>query len=117
MNRKEFARYLERDRHCLHCGSTGDDLVPQHRANRGHGGYKAGNAPSNIIVLCSLYNGLIESNAILAAEARENGWKLQRHEDPGQVPVYDVVNEAYWLLDNNYAHTYAPAHKRPVEAI
>lgn len=101
MNRKEFQRYLERDGYCMHCGTTGDTLVPQHRANRGHGGHKAGDQPSNVIVLCSLMNGLIESNAVCALEARENGWKISRYDDPEATPVYDVVTSEWWTLLND----------------
>jgi hypothetical protein len=102
MNRQQFQRFIDRDQHCPHCGTTDDTLVPQHRANRGHGGHKAGNQPANIIVLCSQVNGLIESDADWADIARENGWKLRRHEDPLTAPVYDLTTGQEWILDNNY---------------
>lgn len=107
MNQREFRRYLDRDQHCPHCGTTDDTLIPQHRANRGHGGHKAGDTPANIIVLCSYMNWLIESNAQAATKARENGWKIGRYQDPLTTPVYDTATGERWLLDNNYGRTRA----------
>jgi hypothetical protein len=97
----QFARYLDRDSHCLHCGTL-EGLVPQHRAGRGMGGSKAANKPSNIIALCALYNGLIESDAERASEARLYGWKLSRWADSLIEPVYDAYTGVWWLLDDHY---------------
>ena len=102
MNQKQFQRFIDRDGHCPHCGTTDDTLVPQHRANRGHGGHKAGNAPSNIIVLCAKANGLIESDADSATVARTFGWKLGRYDDPTEKPFFDIQLGDWFLLDNNY---------------
>lgn len=102
MNQKQFQRFIDRDGHCPHCGTTDETLVPNHRANRGHGGHKAGNQPSNIIVLCSYMNWLIETDAATAAYAREMGWKLGRYADPLTTPVFDGATGTRWLLDNNY---------------
>ena len=108
MNRREFQKYLDRDKRCPHCGTTDDTLVPNHRANRGIGGHKAGNAPANIVVLCSYANGLIESDADMAATARKYGWKIGRYDDPANVPVYDTVTGRWWLMDNNYGRSETP---------
>lgn len=102
MNRQQFQRFIDRDGHCPHCGTTDDTLVPNHRANRGHGGHKAGNQPANIVVLCSTINGAIEANAASAALARDFGWKLRRHEDPLTSPVYDTMTGTWWILDDKY---------------
>ena len=102
MNQRQFQKFLDRDVHCPHCGTTDDTLVPQHRANRGHGGFKAGNQPSNIMVMCAQINGDIESNADWASLAREYGWKLRRHEDPSKTPFFDMAHGGWFLLDNNY---------------
>jgi len=102
MNRQQFQRFIDRDQHCPHCGTTDDTLVPNHRANRGHGGHKAGNQPANIIVLCADINGAIESNADWASLAREYGWKLRRHEDPLTTPFFDMAHGGWWTLDNDY---------------
>lgn len=102
MNRKQFAKYLERDGHCVcGCGSM-ETLVPQHRANRGHGGSKLLDRPSNVIVLCSGMNGDIESLPHLARKARLYGWKLQRWQTPEDEPFFDVITQSWWLIDNEY---------------
>lgn len=102
MNRAQFQRFIDRDGHCPHCGTTDDTLVPNHRANRGHGGHKAGNQPANILTMCADINGAIESDPEVAATARIYGWKLRRHEDPESTPFYDAAAGAWFNLDNNY---------------
>lgn len=97
---KEFAKYLKRDGGCIHCGLEDDTLIPQHRINRQSGGSKKRDRPSNIIVLCSAYNTLIESNANAAKTARELGIKLNSWENPLEVPIYQ--HGEYWLLDDNF---------------
>lgn len=97
---KEFAKYLKRDGECVHCGLDDDSLIPQHRANRGAGGSKKRDVPSNIIVLCSAYNGLIESDAEAARFAKEFGYKLESWEDPKRVPFYS--RGKWWILDDSY---------------
>lgn len=103
MTPKEFKRYLTRDLHCLHCGADGDELVPQHRMNRGAGG-KHGKAamPSNIIVFCSYANSLAESNAQFADQCRLYGWKLRSWQDPLAEAVYDSVRGEWFMLDDKY---------------
>jgi len=101
MTKKEFERYLARDGYCLHCGST-EALAPNHRANRGHGGSKKSEVASNVVILCSLFNGLIESDAKAAGMAKRYGWKLSRYDNPAESPVYDLVAGKWFLLDNNY---------------
>lgn len=103
MNRRQFAKYLARDQHCL-CGCLGreDTYIPQHRMNRGIGGSKALDRPANIIVLCAEVNGLIESNADLAQKARVYGWKLQRWQIPEETPIYDRATGEWSILDNDF---------------
>ena len=102
MRAKEFARYLNRDgEKCLHCGAT-EGLVPQHRQNRGMGGSKARNVPSNIIVLCSAFNGRIEADADARLLAVTYGWKLLSWDDPEVSAVYDVTAQGWYMLDNSY---------------
>lgn len=64
-----------RDEHCWHCGTT-EDLVPHHRINRGMGGSKLLDTPDNLLMICALWNGLMESSAVDAASARGWGHKL-----------------------------------------
>lgn len=101
MNRREFERFLARDGYCLHCGAT-EALSPNHRANRGHGGSKRAEAASNVVVLCSLFNGLIEADAKAAGMAKRFGWKISRYDNPREMPVYDTVSGQWFLLDDNY---------------
>lgn len=104
MNAKQFQRYLDRDGGCVHCGDR-DTAVPQHRLNRGMGGSKVRDVPSNIIVLCAVMNGLIESDAATAAQARSYGWKLTNGQKPAQTPFYDVLGRVWWLLDDQFGRT------------
>ena len=103
MNQREFRRYLDRDGgKCLHCGAT-EGLVPQHRRNRGMGGSRARDVPSNIIVLCSTWNNAIETDPRLAAVAVQYGWKVQGMDDPEMTPVYDVTAQGWFTLHDDYS--------------
>lgn len=104
MSPKQFQRLVERDKHCLHCGET-EAVSPNHRANRGMGGSKQRDVPSNLVLLCSWMNGMIESDTTCAQLAREKGWKLNSWDDPKQVPVWDMVSGVAFLLDDNFART------------
>lgn len=105
MRQSEFDRYLRRDgEKCLHCGTT-EGLVPQHRRNRGMGGSKARHTPSNIIVLCSAYNGQIEADDAAARAAVAYGWKVVGMDAPELVPVYDRTAQGWFLLDDFYGRT------------
>jgi hypothetical protein len=106
MTRKEFEKYLERDGgRCPHCGTT-EGLVPQHRAGRGMGGSKVLDRPANIIVLCSLMNGLIESDAATRSWAHLQGWHLSRYEDPETSPArYNTEGGRFFILGNDYTRT------------
>ena len=105
MNSKEFRKYLVRDQgRCWHCGKTGDDLVPQHRINRGMGGSKSSktNGASNILTFCSIANGQIESDSSSQAVAKRYGWKLSTFEDPSSVVVFDAYTGSWYLLDDQF---------------
>lgn len=100
LNPKAFVKFLNRDKACVHCGTTDGTLVPNHRMNRGMGGSKERNRPSNIVVLCSAFNGLIEANASAAALAIKHGIKLQSWQDPLSTPVWYASESAWFLLDD-----------------
>lgn len=106
MNGRRFALYLARDVHCP-CGCVGreDTFIPQHRINRGMGGSKILDRPSNVIVLCSEVNGLIESDAGWAQAARSYGWKLRRTDSPEAEPFYDRATGTWNLIDNDFNRT------------
>ncbi len=88
------------DNRCAWTGETSDRLVPQHRANRGHGGHKAGNRLSNGVMLDSLINGQIEADADMQAEAVRRGVKVSRYADPLLVPVDHAVLGLVFLDDD-----------------
>jgi hypothetical protein len=101
LNAKQFRRYLDRDGGCLHCGEV-ETAVPHHRLNRGMGGSKARDVPSNIIALCASVNGLLESSALWARIGRDNGWKLVSGDSPASKPVFDANVGAWFILNDDY---------------
>lgn len=102
MTPKQFARLLERDLYCLHCGRDDNTLTVNHRANRGHGGSKKADRASNYVLMCSLFNGLIESDAKAAGLALRYGWKLSRYDKPQEKPVYDVMSGKWFFLNDDF---------------
>jgi hypothetical protein len=102
MTKKEFQKYLDRDGGCVHCGDT-ETAVPNHRANRGMGGSRERDVPSNVVVLCAALNGLIESSADWAEIARSYGWKLSASESAAESPYYDLKTGRWFLADNFYS--------------
>jgi len=95
MTPKQFQKFLDRDGGCWHCGDA-ETAVPHHRVNRGMGGSKARDEASNVIVMCSKINGLMESDPIVAQMAREFGWKLESWQIPATVPVYNAVSNKWF---------------------
>jgi len=93
---KKVLRLVQaRDQHCFHCGQT-EDLVPHHRINRGMGGSKLLDTPDNLMMVCSLYNGAMESDHHWAKAARAWGHKLAVWEDTIK-PAFDVAG-GWWVL-------------------
>jgi hypothetical protein len=86
----------ERDDYCWHCGRE-DDLVPHHRINRGMGGSKLLDIPDNLMMVCALWNGDMESNARVGAMARGWGHKLSVWESP-EMPVFDSFAFRWYFL-------------------
>jgi hypothetical protein len=64
------------------------------------GGSKERHRPSNIIIFCSLGNGLMESSPGFAALARGYGWKLFSHEESSEAPV--KLWDGWHVLDDNF---------------
>lgn len=106
MNSKQFAKFEARDQYCLHCGQQAPYLVPHHRANRGMGGDKSAgkdkNKSSNILAICTILNGLMESDPAVAEVAREYGWKLNRYQNPTEVPIWDKMMGEWYLLTDDF---------------
>ena len=87
---------LMRDDHCWHCGVE-EDLVPHHRINRGMGGSKLLDTLDNLMMVCGLYNGAMESDVAVARQARAWNHKLPVWEDTGR-PVFDAPGFGWWRL-------------------
>lgn len=66
------------------------------------GGSKERNVASNIIVLCSLVNGDLESVPSVARRGRQWGWKLESWQDPREVPVFIPKLGVWVYLDDDY---------------
>ena len=106
----QYIKLLQRDKFCPHCGSDGAELIIHHRLNRGMGGKNSlANSPSNLMVLCSLANGLIESDSELAQLARDYGWKLRAGQLPQNTPVF--FDGVWYLLNDSYGRTELPTVK------
>lgn len=86
-----------RDKACWHCGAT-DGLSVHHRRNRQMGGSKVLDRADNLILVCSLWNGLMESDSQSASTARDWGHKLNSW-DGFDMPVLDYPTQTWWLLD------------------
>lgn len=102
MTAREFQRFLDRDGGCVHCGAV-DIAVPNHRINRGMGGSKDLERPANVVVLCSIVNGWIESDPEWAAVAKKFGWKLESWQVPEDEPV--LILGDWYLLGNDHSKT------------
>lgn len=106
MKPNEFKKYEARDTHCPHCGIGVPYLVPHHRKNRGMGGSKLRDTPSNILLVCALLNGAMEQQSEVAEDARRYGWKLESWQDPLVVPIYDAVTGFLYRLKDDYSKEY-----------
>lgn len=101
MNAKAFRKFLDRDGGCVHCGDV-ETAVPHHRANRGMGGSKLRDVPSNIVSMCALINGLMESDAYTAELSRTYGWKVSTATDASLVPVWYPNLGRWFFLDDDF---------------
>ena len=84
--------------HGVTCGE--DTLVPQHRANRGHGGRKSLHRLSNLIWICSALNSDMESDAVTAVLARRTGIKISSHAEPSAESIHHAVHGKCFLNDD-----------------
>jgi hypothetical protein len=66
------------------------------------GGSKALDVPSNLVLLCSRMNFLIEADPVMADLAREHGWKLERWQNPRAIPVKDLRTGKTWYLGDDW---------------
>ena len=81
---------------CWHCGET-EAISIHHRKNKAMGGSKLLDTPDNLMVVCSQYNGAMESDFRVAAQARGWGHKVAAWESLER-PVFDRVGFKWWVL-------------------
>lgn len=79
---------------CAFTGIESERLVPHHRANRGAGGFKAGDRLSNLVLVDSIVNGRFEHD--LQERAKVLGFKISRYADPESIPLFHKVHG--WVL-------------------
>ena len=84
---------------CAWSGLETDTLVPHHRANRGAGGYKAGDRLSNLVLVDSIANGRFESD--LDRRAKLLGFKISRYADPQSIPIFHQGFGGWVLLHDD----------------
>jgi hypothetical protein len=61
------------------------------------GGSKLLDTLDNLMLVCGLYNGAMESDLLVARDARGWGRKLAAWEDTSR-PVFDSVGHRWWIL-------------------
>lgn len=84
---------------CAFTGVTSDRLVPHHRANRGHGGFKAGDKLSNLVLVDSIVNGRFEDD--LQKKAQLLGFKISRYAEPESIPILHKGFSGWVLLKDD----------------
>lgn len=97
--KKLLAQARARDSHCPHCGEI-NDLVPHHRKGRGMGGSKLLDRIDNILMVCAIYNGQMESDVRVQSAARGWGHKLSQWEDFDK-PIFDAVEFRWYVLTSS----------------
>jgi len=81
------------------------------------GGSKLRDNPANIVVMCSVFNSLMESHEPSANLARLYGWKLRPWEDPTDTPLWNVGTNSWQLLQDDFTSTTVPDYTVPTELI
>ena len=99
---KQVQALRERDGNvCLWLGYDTGRLVPNHRASRGMGGSRRLNTLENAVLIDSLVNGRLESDAELARMASARGIKIPRWADPAAVPIFDQHLWQWFVLEGD----------------
>ena len=70
--------------------------MPHHRRNRGMGGSKLLDTLDNLMMVCAIYNGAMESDPRVASQARAWNHKLPVWEKEN-LPVFDRAG-GWWYL-------------------
>lgn len=100
VDKKSQKKIFLRDGSCWHCGLDDETLVLHHRLGRGMGGSPSRDVISNVIVVCSRYNQQIEDSSFWADRARSHGHKLRMGADPASVPVFNVPEQTWYVIDD-----------------
>lgn len=112
MKASSLKKLRARDAYCWHCGEV-NDLVPHHRMNRQMGGSKVREERlDNVIMVCALYNGAMESNALVAEEARAWGHKIASWQSFNEA-VFDRVQFCWYRLHEDGSKSVLEDHGLP----
>lgn len=93
---KLYALVREAWPYCPHCGED-TELQTHHRRNRGMGGSKQLDRFDNLIRVCAALNYAMESDANVAMQAKDMGWKLGQWQDFSN-PVFDTQQVKWFNL-------------------
>lgn len=99
MNKVTFNKLVKRDGSCVATGYEGDRLIPNHRIG-GMGGHRSDD-PTNLVLMESIFNGQIEQDAELRAQAFHYGWRLESWQDPAKEPFFHF-GLRHWMLPDSY---------------
>jgi len=75
------------------------------------GGSKRRETPSNVIVMCSRFNGAMESETEAQLAAMQFGWKLPAYATPSEEPVYNMNDGRWYRLDDDYRKEVIGEHR------
>ena len=62
--------------------------------------------------MCSMHNGLMESDVNVFREAKEYGWKISRHSIPHEQPIMNW--EGRWFLIGDQFERWEIENREPV---
>ncbi|MGI6878798.1 hypothetical protein [Microbacterium sp. gxy059] len=85
---------------CVMTGTSGERLVPQHRAG-GMGGRRNKHELPRLLWIDSIMNGHIESDPEWQATAKAWGVKISLHADPERVPVWFRHEHTWFVLEGD----------------
>jgi hypothetical protein len=66
------------------------------------GGSKLRDNPANIVVMCSAFNSLMESDEAYANIARLYGWKLRPWESATETPLWHRPSGTWRVIKDDY---------------
>lgn len=79
------------------------------------GGSKFRDNPANIVVMCSEFNGLMESDESYANIGRLYGWKLRPWEKATESPLWHRRTGTWRVLRDDYGFDTLPNYTIPEE--